>query len=446
MSKPRIRLLIVEDDMLDRMACRRALAQDPDYEFIPSEAETGREGLQLAHEQKPDCVLLDYHLPDMNGLEFLSELQNELGEIPVPVMMLTGADNASVAVEAMKRGAQDYLVKDLNRQYLELLPAVIQRVLSERRTLVEKQLAEESLTRAEAKYRFLVEQIPAITYTTALDRPGKLLYLSPQIRQLGYSPEDCLADPEGLFKRIYQEDQMRVRTEIARCCEGGEPLRCEYRVLTHSGEIRWLLNEASLVRQESGNPLFLQGILVDITADKALEKELNQHRRRLEELVTSRTAQFEKKSEILKSVNANLTDKLSNCIQTSGKLKKQIQQFEDLYHNAPCAYFSLDTDGVFVQINKTGLKLLGYAREEILGTKFTDLLTPESVCLFMEGDQHLKECGYLSDLPLELANNDGLRLAVLLNANAIKDATGRFVMSRSVIFNVTDCKHASQAA
>ena len=136
--KPQIRVLLVEDDLVDRMACRRALAQDPDYEFVLSEAETGREGLQLAHAQQPDCVLLDYHLPDLNGLEFLAELRNDLGEIPVPVMMLTGADNASVAVEAMKRGAQDYLVKDVNRQYLELLPAVIQRVLRERRMLMEK--------------------------------------------------------------------------------------------------------------------------------------------------------------------------------------------------------------------------------------------------------------------------------------------------------------------
>ena len=65
MTKPQTRVLIVEDDLVDRMACRRALAQDPDYEFMLSEAETGREGLQLAHAQKPDCVLLDYHLPDL---------------------------------------------------------------------------------------------------------------------------------------------------------------------------------------------------------------------------------------------------------------------------------------------------------------------------------------------------------------------------------------------
>ena len=145
MTKPQIRILIVEDDLVDRMACRRALAQNPDYEFVLSEAEIGREGLQLAHAQKPDCILLDYHLPDLNGLEFLAELKNDLDEIPVPVMMLTGADNASVAVEAMKLGVQDYLVKDVNRQYLEFLPAVIQRVLRERRMMMEKKQAEAEL-------------------------------------------------------------------------------------------------------------------------------------------------------------------------------------------------------------------------------------------------------------------------------------------------------------
>ena len=65
----------------------------------------------LAHEQRPDCVLLDYHLPDLNGLEFLAALADDTGDISIPVMMLTGTDNATIAVEAMKRGARDYLIK-----------------------------------------------------------------------------------------------------------------------------------------------------------------------------------------------------------------------------------------------------------------------------------------------------------------------------------------------
>ena len=445
MTKAKIRVLIVEDDLVDRMACRRALVQNPEYEFVLSEAETGREGLQLAHAQKPDCVLLDYHLPDLNGLEFLAELRNDLGEIPVPVMMLTGADNASVAVEAMKRGAQDYLVKDVNRQYLELLPAVIQRVLRERRMLMEKKQVEENLVQAEAKYRFLVEQIPAITYTTALDEPGKLLYISPQIQQLGFSPEEWLADPDGLLKQIHPEDRVLMRAEIARGYESGEPLRCEYRLFTRAGEVRWFLNEASLVRHASGEPLFLQGVLVDITKDKEVEAELHLHRRRLEEMVANRTTQFEKQTEILKSANTNLANKLGACTQAGNALKKYADQLADLYHNAPCSYYSLDPDGVFIQINDTGLNWLGRTREEVVGKmKFTDLLTPASGKTFLESYQRFKEDGWLRDLQLEIARKDGTSLSVLLNASAIKDAAGRFVMSRSMMFDITDSKFAEQ--
>ncbi len=445
MSKAPIRILIVEDDLVDRMACRRALAQDPNYEFVLTEAETGREGLQLAHEQKPDCVLLDYHLPDLDGLEFLSELRNDLGEIPVPVMMLTGADNASVAVEALKRGAQDYLVKDTNRQYLELLPAVIQRVMRERQTLMEKRQVEENLVKAEAKYRFLVEQIPAITYTIAPNAPSKLLYISPQISQLGFSPDEWLADPEGLLKQIHPEDRKFVRDEIARGHESGEPIRYEYRMLTSAGEVRWFLNEASLVRDESGEPLFLQGILVDITKDKEVEEELHLHRRRLEELVASRTAQFEKQTAMLKSANSNLASELGECTKTGTSLKKYADQLADFYHNAPCGYHSLSPDGVFVQVNDTELKWLDRTREELVGKmRFADLLTPASEKVFLETSQNFKECGWVRDLRIEIVRKDDTKLPVLLSANAIKDVDGHFVMCHSIMFDAAGRKNISQ--
>lgn len=133
MNKPKIRILVVEDDLVDRMACSRALAKDTSNQYVLSEAETGQDGIQLARTQKLDCILLDYKLPDMSGLEFLTGLTDESDDIQIPVIMLTGADNAAIAIEAMKRGAQDYLVKDTNSQYLELLPTVVQHALRERK-------------------------------------------------------------------------------------------------------------------------------------------------------------------------------------------------------------------------------------------------------------------------------------------------------------------------
>jgi PAS domain S-box-containing protein len=434
MSKPQVYVLIVEDDKVDRMACSRALMQNNDYEFVLYEAESGREGLQLAHDKKPDCVLLDLHLPDMTGIQFLAELKNELGEMPIPVMMLTGADNASLAVEAMKCGAQDYLVKDVHLQYLELLPAVIGRVLRERRMVLEKRQMEANLGQAEAKYRFLVEQIPAITYTAALDEPGKLLYISPQISQLGFPVEEWLEDHEGLLKQVYPEDRPILRAGIMRCYENGEPLRCEYRVFTRAGDMRWFLNESSLVCDDHGKPLFLQGILIDVSRDKKIEEELQQHRQRLEELVANRTMQFEKQTEILKSVNANLTTKLDECATARGEFRKYGDQMEDLYLNAPCAYCLLDADGVLVRINAAGLSLLGRTVEEVLGKmKLADLLTPASAEIFAARYSQLRETGLLRDLELEVLQADGESLPVLLGGNVIRDASGRFAMSRIVL-------------
>jgi diguanylate cyclase (GGDEF)-like protein/PAS domain S-box-containing protein len=367
LTKAQVRILIVEDDEVDRMACRRALAQHPVYEFLIVEAETGRQGIELALSQKPECVLLDYHLPDLDGLEFLAELRRETGEIPVPVMMLTGADNVGVAVEAMKRGARDYLVKDTNRHYLELLPAAIERVLRERQALAEKLHTQARLREAEAKYRTLVEQIPAIAYIAALDVPGSLLYISPQIRRLGFSPEEWLSDPDGLLKQIHPEDRTRVRDAIAYCYASGELLRCEYRLITRTSEVRWLLNEASLVRDEAGEPLFLQGVLVDITKDKQVEEELRLHRRRLEELVARRTTQLEKQAEILKSANANLASELGARQRAEQALRASEERFRLLLESTGEAIYGLDTEGRCNFVNEAALKMLGYTRDELLG-------------------------------------------------------------------------------
>ena len=294
MDKPLIRVLLVEDDAVDRMACRRALTRNTDYEFVLSEAESGYEGLQAAHALRPDCVLLDYHLPDLNGLEFLAALTSDTGEIAIPVMMLTGADNTTIAVEAMKRGARDYLIKDVEQQYLELLPAVIERVLKERRILAEKKLAEEKLFQAEAKYRSLVEKIPAIAYIAELEGAQRFLYVSGQIEKLGFTPEEWLSDPEILLAQTHPEDRGYAIEERAKSRATGTPLRCEYRLLSRDGKVLWFRDEASVVRDESGRSLFLQGILVDITESKQVEAELREHRYRLEDLVGTRTDELAK--------------------------------------------------------------------------------------------------------------------------------------------------------
>jgi two-component system sensor histidine kinase UhpB len=277
MTKPQIRVLIVEDDTVDRLACRRAIAKDADYDFVLLEAATGREGLQLAKTQRPDCILLDYQLPDLNGLEFLSEMAGETGVIRIPVMLLTGADSAAVAAAAMKRGAWDYLGKDVDGKYLELLPSAIQHMLRERQLT-------EAKRQAEAKFRSLVEQIEAITYMVALGESGRVLYISPQISKLGFSAEEWLANPDIHARQIHPEDRAEAMQAIGNSRSTGDPLRHEYRLITPNGDVLWFRDEAKAVSDESGRNLFLQGILVDITQSKQAEQALRQSQAELRQL------------------------------------------------------------------------------------------------------------------------------------------------------------------
>jgi PAS domain S-box-containing protein len=116
-------ILIVEDSEDDQNLFDRAL-RSTGYTLLKAYA--AREGLAMAAQFRPDMILLDFNLPDMNGLDFLDRFADR-GIAVVPVIMLTGAGNERIAVSTMKAGASDYLVKDAQGDYLRLLPSVIRR-------------------------------------------------------------------------------------------------------------------------------------------------------------------------------------------------------------------------------------------------------------------------------------------------------------------------------
>ncbi|MGY6274236.1 PAS domain S-box protein [Methylomonas sp. MgM2] len=365
-NKPVVHLLLVDDDQFDRLACRRALTQNKDCDFVFYEAETAKQGLEIARRENLDCVLLDYHLPDLSGLEFLAELAEESGELPMPVVMLTGSDNAMVAVDALKLGARDYVVKDSVGESLQWLPAVVLRALREQQAIHDKRQAVEKLREAEAKYRCLVEQIPAITYIASLDRPGQLLYVSPQIQQLGFPAEHWLSDPEGLMKHVYAEDRENVIEAYSLTYEKHIPLRCEYRLRMHDGRLRWFLDDANVVRDENLGALCLQGVLVDITSDKETAQELYYYRRRLEELVDQRTDQLMKQSVILASANARMDTELCERKRAEAALRKSETRFRLLLESAGEGIVGVDTGGRCTFVNRSALSMLGYESEELL--------------------------------------------------------------------------------
>jgi PAS domain S-box-containing protein len=110
-------IVLIDDSSEDRATYRRYLLQKPEYGYIVIDAESGQAGLELCLELNPDAIVLDYQLPDINGIEFAQQLRTQ--KCSIAIVFLTGQGNEAIAVEAMKSGAQDYLVKSgLTADYL----------------------------------------------------------------------------------------------------------------------------------------------------------------------------------------------------------------------------------------------------------------------------------------------------------------------------------------
>ncbi|HLF89301.1 MAG TPA: PAS domain S-box protein, partial [Anaerolineales bacterium] len=131
--------------------------------------------------------------------------------------------------------------------------------------------------------------------------------------------------------------------------------------------------------------------------------------------------------------------------RAEAELHIRVEQVHDLYNNAPCGYHSLDQGGVFVAINDTELKWLGYEREDVIGKKnIADFLTPSSLETFQQNFPLFKERGGIRDVELDLICANGSILPVLVSATAVKDAEGNFIMSRSTLFDITELKKARE--
>jgi len=131
----------------------------------------------------------------------------------------------------------------------------------------------------EAKYRALLEQIPAVVFMASLDRGISEAYVSPQIEAaLGYSREEWLEDPVRWYERIHPDDKQRWSLEAAEMFMSGKPLRSAYRVIARDGRVIWFHCDARMMRWEDGRPWCIHGVAFDISDIKRIEEELQKER------------------------------------------------------------------------------------------------------------------------------------------------------------------------
>lgn len=204
---------------------------------------------------------------------------------------------------------------------------------------------------------------------------------------------------ESFLGAIHPDDRALVNDTYVAALKNGLSYSIEHRLLLPGGRIKFVHHRGEATYDAGGRVVSCSGTLQDITRRKLSEQLLQQ----------------------------------------------SYAEIEDLYNRAPCGYHSLDKEGVIRRINDTELSWIGYTRDEVVGKKkWLDLITPQSAQTFHDHFPQFMKRGYVSDLDFDVVRKDGSTFTGLINATAIYDDDGNFVMSRSTVFDITERKSADK--
>ena len=263
--------------------------------------------------------------------------------------------------------------------------------------------AEEKIRETEARYRTLVEQIPAVTYIQEpieSDNPKAITYMSPQYEaMLGYPASAEKVDEEHWLRMLHPEDRERVLAEEVRTDETGEPYRVEYRLIARDGSVVWVHDEAELVRDREDKPLYWLGVQYDITEQKRTEDEL----RRSEE------------------------------------------RFRATFEQAAVGILQVGLDGGWLRFNDKFCDITGYGREELGMASVFSLISPEDFDRDFERGVSML-AGELRDYTEEklIIGKGGRRVWINLTVSLVYEASDEPLYFIAVVEDIGKRKEAEE--
>ncbi len=304
--------------------------------------------------------------------------------------------------------------------------------------ITERKRAEEALRESEQRYRLLVEQLPAITYTAALDQASTTLYISPQVKEiLDMSPDDYKADPDLWRKLLHPDDRGHVMDEVKKSHRTGRPFSCEYRMVTKDGRIVWIRDDARIVEDSQGRPIYLQGVMYNITEHKKAEEQLKKAREELELRVRQRTSD-------LAGVVEELQKEIAERKLAEESLRKTEKRFRTIFENTIVGLYRTTPDGRILLANPAIVKMMGCKSFKELAQinlekEGFDPSTPRSMF-----KQRIAKKGKVIGLESIWLRPNGTKLFVSESAVAVKDENGNIIYYEGTVQDVTKRKEAEE--
>jgi diguanylate cyclase (GGDEF)-like protein/PAS domain S-box-containing protein len=304
MSEPAsLRVLLIEDNPDDAQLIHRLLAAATDARWEVVGVDRLAAATRALEKEPFDAVLLDLKLPDAQGLEGLRWLRSH--SPTVPVIVLTGHDADDAGEEALREGAQDYLVKDRARS------SVLSRALRYAR---ERSRTEDALRESEERYRLLVEDAPDIIYRC--DERGHFTYVNAAAaRAMGYRDDEVLGKH---FLELIRPDHREAAAEFyRRQLQERQPLTTyEFPAISRDGGEVWIHQNVQLLPERRG----FQAVARDVTERKRLEDDRHRLQQELKQF-------FELSSEMLATIGLDGRFKQLNAAW-SRKLGHQLDELK----------------------------------------------------------------------------------------------------------------------
>ena len=262
-------IIIVEDDKGLNHLIQKILRKNG---FQTQGVFNGTEAIKQAAGSENVILLLDYELKDMTGKEVIEALEEK--KCVVPFIIVTGQGNESIAVEMMKMGAVDYLVK--GKGFIDILPHVIGKTVNELAYKIKILESEKELHESEERFRRMTGAITDYTYAVCVE-DGKVLETSHSeacIAVTGYSSREFAHDLYLWIEMVFEEDRDIVRHQAEQVLAGQFPHSIEHRIVRKDGAMRWVESTVVPNIDSAGCLVSYDGMVRDITERKRLEEAL----------------------------------------------------------------------------------------------------------------------------------------------------------------------------
>ncbi len=281
---------------------------------------------------------------------------------------------------------------DVEKNYKDLQARFDERTRELEKECLDRDQTEEALRMAEV----IIDYSPAILFRRSAGEDPRLVYVSDNVRQLGYTAEEFMNEDISFRDIVYPDDGERVGEEIRDYAEKDvEEYTQFYRFIHKSGEVRWVEDQTSVVRDADGNKIFNQGILVDITERKQAEEEL-------------------RKSE----------EKFRRIVETAGE-----------------GFLLMDENLRIVDVNAAYCDLLGYTREEIIGKTPLDLAS-DDFRQYMETNVLTILAKEYRKIEGTVVAKDGRLVPVLIHGSTLRDDGGNVIGNMAFVTDMTEHKKA----